>query len=194
MSKILMPRDSLEHGGKQGQEIDIGGRILQISQCGSAVSRSKSDNQILCIVVRTSQYCSVIRAKATMNATTESETCSIEFQLREETRIDLRAPFGSSQPSYLPVSIACDPKVAVSYFTCPSFVILSRDYSGNCTTIHRVSLREEPDVKAHSLSSSLADISLLEYDPNDRLVVWAAARSRTMEWNCDGLWPQPLSD
>ncbi|KAL7542109.1 hypothetical protein ACHAXR_011533, partial [Thalassiosira sp. AJA248-18] len=181
LSKMLFPRDSSLRGGDKVQKIDVGGRILQISQCGAAVSHLKSADQILCFIARTSQYCSVVYAKATSKPSPGPDECPIEFHVREETRIDLRAPFGSLRPSYLPVHVTCDPKATVSFctFTCPSIAILSRDYSGNCTTIHRVSLREEPDAKTHPFTSSLEDISLIEFDPNDRGVVWAAARSRT---------------
>mmetsp|Transcript_12426 Transcript_12426/g.27010 ORF Transcript_12426/g.27010 Transcript_12426/m.27010 type:complete len:1424 (-) Transcript_12426:161-4432(-) len=179
MSKICLPRDSSFHGGQEGQKVDVGGRILQISQCGEAVSYLKSTNEIICLVVRTSQYCSVVHAKAVIQASREKEKCSTDFHMQEKTRIDLRAS-GSLYPSYLPVHVTCDPKATISYYTSPSFAILSCDYLGSCTTIHRVALKDDPDVNIHSLSSSLADISLIEFCPNDRMVVWAAARSLVM--------------
>jgi len=182
INKIVLPRscqDTSLHNHKTCQKVDVGGRVLQISQCGTAVSHFQSANQIVCLVARTPQYCSILYVKSAM-ISHEEEKCSIEFHIQEESRIDLRAPLGSMHPSYLPVHVTCDQKTTVSYFTYPSFAILSCDYLSKCNTIHRVTLREEPDAKAHSLSSTLADISLIEFCTDDRLAVWAAARSRIM--------------
>lgn len=180
ISKMILPRDSLGGVAQQERlEVDVGSRILQISQCGSSVQHL-STNQTICLVARTSQYCSVIYAKVITEGTITNEDCSMKFQLQGETRIDLRTSRMSSQPSYLPIHVSCDPKTTISYFTFPSFAILSRNDMGNCTTIHRVSLKDEPVITTHNLSSFLADISLIEYSSTDRMVVWAAARSVVM--------------
>ena len=178
ISMIILPRDS-QPAQQERLEVDVGSRILQISQCGSSVQHY-STNQSICLVARTSQYCSVIYAKAITEGTIINDDCSIKFQLQGETRIDLRTSRMSSQPSYLPIHVSCDPKTTISYFTFPSFVILSRNDLGHCTTIHRVSLKDEPVITTHNLSSSLADISLIEFSPTDRMRVWAAARSVVM--------------
>jgi hypothetical protein len=178
MSKVSFPRSSPCRGGQQRPEVDIGGRILQISLCGAA--RTMDSSNSFRIVARTSQYCSVVYAESTIETSVAEEECPIEYHMREETRIDLRTPSMSLYPSYLPVSLSCDPKSTDSCFTFPTIAILSRDRAGNSTTIHRVVLRREPVVKGHSLSSSLSDISLVEFCSNDRMAVWAAARSRVM--------------
>ena len=180
VSKLKLPCDSASVGRYKMQAVNIGDRILQISQCGATSSHLKSAVQVIRLVVRTSQFCSVVQAKSTEKMPLNQDECSVEFCLQEETRIDLRAPLGSIQPSYLPVYSTCDPKSTVSYFASPSFAILSSDYSGNCSTIHRVSLKKESNVKVHSMATSLADISLIEFDPNDRMALWAAARSHTL--------------
>jgi len=178
ISKMILPRDS-QPVEQERLEVDVGSRILQISQCGSSVQHH-STNQSICLVARTSQYCSVIYAKVITEGTIINNDCSIKFQLQGETRIDLRTSRMSPQPSYLPIHVSCNPKTTISYFTFPSFAILSRNDLGNCTTIHRVSLKDEPVVTTHNLSLSLADISLIEYSQTDRMVVWAAARSVVM--------------
>lgn len=178
ISKLSLPRSSPCRGGQQRREVDIGGRVLQISLCGAA--RTMDSSNSFCIVARTSQYCSVIYVKSTMKASVVKDECPIEYHMREETRIDLRTPSASLHPSYLPVSLSCDPKSTDSCFTSPTFAIISRDCAGKSTTIHRVVLRREPVVKGHSLSSSISDISLIEFCSDDRMAVWAAARSRVM--------------
>jgi len=178
ISKLSLPRSSPCRGGQQRREVDIGGRVLQISLCGAA--RTMDSPNSFCIVARTSQYCSVIYVKSTMKASVVEDECPIEYHMREETRIDLRTPSASLHPSYLPVSLSCDPKSTDSCFTSPTFAIISRDCAGKSTTIHRVVLRREPVVKGHSLSSSLSDISLCEFCSDDRMGVWVAARSRVM--------------
>jgi len=178
ISKLSLPRSSPCRGGQQRREVDIGGRVLQISRCGAA--RTMDSSNSFCIVARTSQYCSVIYVKSTMNASVLEGECPIEYQMREETRIDLRTPSASIHPSYLPVCLSCDPKSTDSCFTFPTFAIISRDCAGESTTIHRVVLRRETVVKGHSLSSSLSDISLIEFCSDDRMAIWAAARSRVM--------------
>ena len=178
ISKLSLPRSSPCRGGQQRREVDIGGRVLQISRCGSA--RTMDSSNSFCIVARTPQYCSVIYVKSTMNASMVEEECPIEYHMREETRIDLRTPSSSLRPSYSPLCLSCDPKSTDSCFTFPTFAIISRDCAGKSTTIHRVILGREPVVKGHSLSSSLSDISLIEFCSDDRMAVWAAARSRVM--------------
>ncbi|KAL3787212.1 hypothetical protein ACHAW5_004002 [Stephanodiscus triporus] len=179
MSKVSFPRSSPCRDGHQRQEVDIGGRILQISRCGA--KRTMESSNGFCIVVRTFQYCSVIYAKSTMTTLVVEEECPIEYHMREETRIDLRTtPCRSLTPSYLPVYLSCDPNATDSFFTFPTFAILSRDSAGSSTTIHRVVLRREPVVIGHSLSSSLSDISLIEFCSDSGMAVWAAARSRVM--------------
>ena len=189
VSKLYLPQESsVDNTQGERLKIDVGSRILQLARCGSLIPQSASANQTLCLVIRTSQYCSIVYAKAKSTKPLvecdeeekEAGHCAIAFYLQAETRIDLRAPSISLQPSFIPCHVSCDPKTTVSFFTCPSFVILSRDYSGNCTTIHRVLLKDEPNVTTHDLSSSLAEISLIECCPRDRMVIWAAARSDVM--------------
>ncbi|KAL3823056.1 hypothetical protein ACHAXA_011108 [Cyclostephanos tholiformis] len=188
ISRVSLPRDPLRHDGRRKQEVVIGSRILQISRCGSATLTMGSSNPFY-IVARTSQYCSVIYAKSTISTLEAEEACSNDYHLREETRIDLRSsPCRSIDPFYLPVYLSCDPKATDSSFTFPTFAILSCDCAGNSTTIHRVVLRREPVVKCHSISSSLSDISLIEFCSDSRMAVWAAARSRVTPKLSTGLF------
>ena len=191
--------------------IDVGDTILQIEICGKGVTtkvkrmNQEDDCQSECLVVRTARYCVVIFAKACSlknNCEGESSSsnkddddksdegsssslkrgrrCSATFELIELSRIDLCA---LAQPSYLPVSVACDPKVVFSPFANPSFAILTRSnedqtISGiNCTTIHEiVQVGDESMLTKHTISS-LANISLIEYHASEMSALWAAARA-----------------
>jgi len=196
--------------------IDVGGTILQIAICGAGVTNKvkrmnqEEDCQSECLVVRTSRYCVVILAKAchskgssseeeandnsnndgksddaSLSSTKLLERCSTSFELMELSRIDLCKP--THPPSYLPVYVACDPKVVFSPFANPSFAILSRSnqeqtISGiDCTTIHEiVQFGDESSVTKHTLSSSLSNISLIEYHASEMSVLWAAARAKNV--------------
>jgi hypothetical protein len=174
MSKLSFPRNSSHPENQTATNgVDVGGRILQISQCGP---RLKSTDGSVCLVARTSHYCTVINAHPSFVTSMEQEVCGTKYELHEKARIDL-SPL---QPPHLPVFVACDPKTTFSHFTCPSFAILSRNSPERSTTIHRVLVRDEPTVKVHSLAASLSDISLLEYCSDDRMSLWAAARSIVM--------------
>jgi hypothetical protein len=179
MSKLSLPRGVSRRVDQTVKYVlEIGGSILQISQCGP---RLKSTDGIVCLVARTSQHCSIVYAHPTNIMTSEEQKgCGTNYELQEKARIDLS--YCPSQTPHLPAYIACDPKTTVSYFTCPSIAILSRDDPERCTTIHRVIVRDgdEPTVKVHSISASLSDISILEFCSDDRLSLWAAARSTTM--------------
>jgi hypothetical protein len=179
MSKLSLPRGVLRRVDQTVKNVlEIGGSILQISQCGP---RLKSTDGIMCLVARTSQHCSIVYAHPTNIMTSkEQEECRTNYELQEKARIDMS--YCPSKSFHLPAYIACDPKTTVSYFTCPSIAILSRDDPERCTTIHRVIVRDgdEPTVKVHSFSASLSDISMLEFCSDDRLSLWAAARSTTM--------------
>ncbi len=170
MSKLSFPRNLSHHGNQTATNgVDAGGRILQISQCGP---RLKSIDGSVCLVARTSHYCTVIYAHPIFVTSMEQEVCGTNYELQKKARIDM-----SPQ---LPVFIACDPKTTFSHFACPSFAILGRDSPGRCTTIHRVLVRDEPTVKVLSLAASLSDISLLEFCSDDRMSLWAAALSIVM--------------
>jgi hypothetical protein len=169
----------------------------------------EEDCQSECLVVRTSRYCVVILAKsrskndcegkasvsnnnnnddddesdtASLSSIERERRCSTTFELMELSRIDLCT--SSTQSSYLPVYVACDPKVVFSSFANPSFAILSRSnqdqtISGDidCTTIHEVvQVGEESSVTMHTIPS-LANISLIEYHASEMSVFWAAARA-----------------
>lgn len=186
ISKLHLPQDSplrvAKDGQEEGQTVDVGGRILQISQSGSSLVPFTSTNQTLFLVIRTCWHCTVVYVKAThscMQSSQREEDCSINLQMYEGICIDLHA----KPQCFLPFHVSCNPNATVSYFTRPSFAILSRDDdSGSCTTIHRVVLIDgkRADIMTHDLSSSLADISLIEFSSTDRMVVWAAARSQKM--------------
>jgi len=171
MGKLSLPRGSSRHVDHAAADIDVGGRILQISQCGP---RLKSTDGILCLVARTSQHCSVIYAHSNCMTSASTKVCSTRYVLNEKARINMLRLL---QLPHHPVLIACDPKTTISYFTCPTFAILSRDDPGKCTTIHRVVVRDEPIVKVHSISSTLSDISFIEFCSDDRMSLWVAARS-----------------
>ncbi|KAL9179393.1 hypothetical protein ACHAXT_008683 [Thalassiosira profunda] len=179
ISKLFLPLGTSFDAADDSPMVDVGRRILQISLCGAASTPSDMTEQPLCLVARTAQYCSVIVVEATPKYSPVPGKCCVDLSMTEATRIDLHAPqMMSAEPSYLPVHVTCD--VKLSSFVSPSIAILSRDYSGDCTTVHRVQLRDEPRAKTYSLSASLADISLIEIDPRDRMALWAAARSRHM--------------
>jgi hypothetical protein len=114
------------------------------------------------------------------------QPCSTKFELMELSRIDLCI---AQHPSYLPVYVACDPKIVFSPFAAPTFAVLSRccnredeeDVTNcdgiDCTTIHEiVQVGEETRVTKHKLYSSLANISLIEYDASGMSILWAVAR------------------
>lgn len=179
ISTLLLPRDDsyLHNGSGMNDGIDVGGRILQISICGASIV-SAQPCQDICLVIRTSLFCSVVHATAKIiGVATEHNVCSTTFGLIETTRIDLRS--STCRSLYLPVHVACDPKVTISCFTKPTFAILSNNFNDS-TSIHHVVLKDEPCVKMHSFSDSLASVSLIEFDPRDRMTLWAAARSNVM--------------
>ena len=186
ISKLHFPQDSPPHVDQdcqeEGQTVDVGGRILQISQSGSSLVPFTSTNQTLFLVIRTCWHCTVVYVKAThscMASSQREEDCSINLQMYKGICIDLHV----KPQSFLPFHVSCNPNATVSYFTRPSFVILSRDDDlDSCTTIHRVVLIDgkRTDIMTHDLSSSLADISLIEYSSTDKMVLWAAARSQKM--------------
>ncbi len=181
ISSVRLPRDNLGSSNSSiyddtSSEIDVGGRILQLSQCDD-----------LCVVARTPLFCSVIRAKLKLlpqenPSATNRRKCNATYDLRQQYRIDLRSPAVSTQPSYLPIFVACNPKNIAASFSRPSFTILNRDLlSGENTVMHRVTLfQDEPIVKKHDFSSLLADVSLVEQDQSDRFGLWAAARHNIM--------------
>lgn len=186
MSTIALPRGDGGNGGSN-QQADIGGRVLQLLLCGT--NRTLDKSKSFRIIARTSQYCSVIKVKPTKQKTfaqedddeeDEDNNACPEYHMRVEHRIDFRMSNISVQPSYLPVQIACDSKITNSFFTSPSFVVLCRDDEGRTNTIQRVVLGHELVVKSYSFDSSLADISLIEYCSDNRMSLWAAARSIVM--------------
>ncbi|KAL3795906.1 hypothetical protein HJC23_002177 [Cyclotella cryptica] len=173
ISKLRLPRWNSDFSGKSPR-VDVGDRILQITICGKSVATHHE----MCLVVRTPSHCCIYiaRPKGSRRSVSGTVQCPGTFELLEKARIDLSSRLGTSNPSYLPYHIAYDPKMCISFFTRPSFVMLCLDQYGTKCNIHHVTLKEEPQIKRHDLSSTLADISIIEFDPRDRHALWAAAR------------------
>lgn len=187
MSTVALPRGdgttSSCHGASNRQ-VDVGGRVLQLLLCGT--NRTLDKSKSFRIIARTSQYCSVIKVKPTKQITCaqddeedEDDDACPGYHMQVEHRIDFHMPIRSLQPSNL-IQMACDSKLTNSYFASPSFVVLCRDNEGRTNTIQRVVLGHKLVVKSHSFDSSLADISLIEYCSDNRMSLWAAARSIVM--------------
>jgi hypothetical protein len=178
ISNIRWPRDVSSKFILGGAVIDIHSRILQISICGKSATKS----QDVCFVVRTATYCCVLiaRPRAVKSNPSGMYECPKAFELSERARIDLNSSRSTMQPSYVPYHVACDPKTSISFFTTPAFAIICLDEERNKTCIQHVTLREEPCIIGHDFSSELADISIIEFDPRDRRVLWAAARPKSM--------------
>ena len=179
VSKIRLPRDLSSACDSDNTIVDMNSRILQISVCGKSASTTLQE---ICLVARTSSHCSALiaRPKAVKCSSSGAYECPTAFELSESARIDLRSSRHTNQPSYLPSYVTCDPKMCISFFTNPSFAILCLGEDGCRTYIHHVKLREQSQMKGHNFSSELSEISIIEFDPRDRMVLWAAARPKEM--------------
>jgi hypothetical protein len=179
ISKIRFPRDTPTNHDYDNNAVDINGKILQVSVCGKSAAAS---HRAICLVARTAIHCCVLVAQpqAVKCNSHGKYDCPAVFTLAEQARIDLRSSQLANQPSYLPFYVTCDPKTSISFFTNPSFAILCLSETESKTAIQYVTFREQTQIKCHDLSSELSDISIIEFDPRDRLVLWAAARPRKM--------------
>ena len=177
ISKLCLP--CCASSSSEKISIDVDCRILQLSVCGKSATVGYRD---ICLVARTSTYCCILIAhpKAVKSNACGAYECPVAFELSEKTRIDLRTSPGTRQPSYVPFHVACDPKTCISFFTKPSFAVLCVDENGDKNSIHHTTLQDRFQTKYHNFSHDLSDISLIEFDPRDRRVLWAAARPAKM--------------
>ena len=191
ISKIRFPRCTSSSSGSESPTLDMDGRILQICVCGKATATTQSE---VCLIVRTATHCCVLIAKpkAIKSNPSGMYDCPEAFTLAERARIDLRTL--TNLPSYVPYHVASDSKTSISFFTTPSFAILCADENGNKTNIHHVILNKQPRINSHDISSDLNDISIIEFDPRDRLILWAAARSNKMPEVSERFFKRGLSD
>ena len=102
VSNLLLPLDASGspltrvrekwHKEKYRQELDVGETILQIIPCGDGtIAKALSGENQGIFVVRSANYCTVIRVETYRRKDEDPSSCSGKYNVEEVTRIDLRS-------------------------------------------------------------------------------------------------------
>jgi len=159
VSKLNIPQSlcATPKSGVETSSVDVGNRILQISECGPRY-----------VVVRTASSVSLFLLVFNKSEHGENRSCACVSLLKSVSEINLQ-----SFQSLTSLDIACHPKYG-NDLVGPKLAVLSRSLESNRNFIHHAMGIEEP---TEHLIRNLRNIELVDFSCFNPMILWSAATS-----------------